>query len=81
MNGIQKQSTVVYMKVLYRDRHLVDFRFFQHTSHGWHALLQLWSVHQKDNGAPTVTFEAELCYHSKAVNVLRFAASGADPRV
>jgi hypothetical protein len=40
--------------------------------------LQLWSVQQKENAAaaPTVKFEAELSYHSKAVNVLRFAPSG-----
>ncbi|KAG0572870.1 hypothetical protein KC19_VG131500 [Ceratodon purpureus] len=38
--------------------------------------IKFWSVHHKENGAPTVTFEAALCYHSKAVNVLRFAASG-----
>ncbi|CAK9257791.1 unnamed protein product [Sphagnum jensenii] len=40
--------------------------------------IKLWSVQQKENAAaaPTVKFEAELSYHSKAVNVLRFAPSG-----
>ena len=30
---------------------------------------------------PSVTFQADLCYHSKAVNILRFAPSGVDPSV
>ncbi|KAG0596954.1 hypothetical protein M758_UG298400 [Ceratodon purpureus] len=38
--------------------------------------LKLWSVHKKENGVPSVTFEADLCYHSKAVNIVRFAPSG-----
>lgn len=39
-------------------------------------VLQLWSVHQNDNALPKVKFEADLSYHSKAVNVLRFSPSG-----
>lgn len=38
--------------------------------------LKLWSIYKKENGVPTVTFEADLCYHSKAVNILRFSPSG-----
>lgn len=38
--------------------------------------IKLWSVCTKENGVPTVAFEADLCYHSKAVNILRFAPSG-----
>jgi len=38
--------------------------------------LQLWSVQQKENAGPTVKFVADLSYHSKAVNVLRFSPSG-----
>lgn len=38
--------------------------------------IKIWSVHQKESGSPTVEFEADLCYHSKAVNVLRFSPSG-----
>jgi chromatin assembly factor 1 subunit B len=38
--------------------------------------IKLWSVQQKENAGPTVKFVADLSYHSKAVNVLRFSPSG-----